>query len=128
MNSGLCRYTAQGSVDDVLNSIKNHKSLQAYHSGGATGLLAFGNGDGGGGATADMLESLRRCRATADRSGELPKVTMGGTVDEFYEDIMRKTENGATLPTWDGELVSSDPPPPHRVSILADPCHHSSFL
>lgn len=97
-------YTAQASVGDVINSIKNHKSLQAYQEGGATGLLAFGNGDGGGGATAPMIESLRRCRATADRSGELPKVKFGQSVEEFYDDIMSKTENGATLPTWDGEL------------------------
>jgi alpha-mannosidase len=97
-------YTAQASVGDVINSIKNHKSLQAYQDGGATGLLAFGNGDGGGGATAPMLESLRRCRATANRSGELPKVRMGDSVEEFYTDIMAKTDNGANLPTWDGEL------------------------
>lgn len=67
-------------------------------------MLAFGNGDGGGGATAPMLESLRRCRAVADRSSELPRVTIGASVEEFYEDILKKTENGATLPTWDGEL------------------------
>lgn len=47
-----------------------------------------------------MLENLRRCRAVAIRSGELPKVTMGQTVDGFYEDILKKTENGKTLPTW----------------------------
>ncbi|SGY50301.1 BQ5605_C001g00869 [Microbotryum silenes-dioicae] len=94
-------YTAQASVDDVRNSINNHKSLQ---SGAATGLLAFGNGDGGGGPLSHMLENLRRCRAVADHSGELPKVTMGKTVDLFYEDILNKSEGGATLPTWNGEL------------------------
>lgn len=47
-----------------------------------------------------MIENLRRCRAVANRSGELPKVTMGQSVERFYEDILAKTDNGATLPTW----------------------------
>ncbi|KAM0747907.1 alpha-mannosidase [Meredithblackwellia eburnea MCA 4105] len=94
-------YTAQASVDDVRNSLNNHKSLQ---SGAANALLAFGNGDGGGGPLAPMIENLRRCRAVANHSGELPKVTMGQSVDLFYEDILKKTENGKTLPTWNGEL------------------------
>lgn len=47
-----------------------------------------------------MLENLRRCRAVANCSGELPKVTMGQTVEGFYEDILAKTEKGKTLPTW----------------------------
>lgn len=62
--------------------------------------LAFGNGDGGGGPLAPMLENLRRCRAIADEHGEIPKVTMGHTVDQFYEDILKKTNNGETLATW----------------------------
>lgn len=96
----LDSYTAQASVDDVRNSINNHKSLQ---SGAATGLLAFGNGDGGGGPLAPMLENLRRCRAVAEQSpGELPKVTMGQSVEMFFEDILSKTEGGKTLPTWNG--------------------------
>ncbi|ORY82383.1 family 38 glycoside hydrolase [Leucosporidium creatinivorum] len=95
-------YTAQASVTDVRNSINNHKSLQ---SGAATGLLAFGNGDGGGGPLAPMLENLRRCRAVAEQSpGEIPKVTMGQSVEGFFEDILKKTEGGKTLPSWNGEL------------------------
>lgn len=95
----MCRYTAQASVDDVRRSIDNHRSLQ---SGAATALLAFGNGDGGGGPLAPMLENLRRCRAVANHSGELPKVTMGQSVELFYEDILKKTDGGATLPSWNG--------------------------
>ncbi|KAK4701933.1 alpha-mannosidase, partial [Phenoliferia sp. Uapishka_3] len=94
-------YTAQASVEDIRNSLNNHKSLQ---SGAASSLLAFGNGDGGGGPLAPMLENLRRCRAVANHSGELPKVTMGQSVEGFYEDILKKTDNGETLPTWNGEL------------------------
>ncbi|BGP14223.1 hypothetical protein JCM10213_005885 [Rhodosporidiobolus nylandii] len=98
-------YTAQATVGDVLNTQRNHKSLQ---SGAATGLLTFGNGDGGGGPLAPMLETLRRCRAISENvtqgGGELPKVQMGNSVDDFYEDLLRKTEGGKTLPTWTGEL------------------------
>lgn len=50
-----------------------------------------------------MLENLRRCRAVADQSpGELPKVTMGQSVELFFEDILKKTDGGKTLPTWNG--------------------------
>ncbi|GAA5936917.1 hypothetical protein JCM1841_001406 [Sporobolomyces salmonicolor] len=93
-------YTAQASVDDVLNTWRNHKSLQAS----PTGLLTFGNGDGGGGPLAPMLENLRRCRAVAEQSGEIPKVHMGTSVDEFYQDLLDRTDGGKTLPTWTGEL------------------------
>ncbi|GAA5976513.1 hypothetical protein JCM11641_001325 [Rhodosporidiobolus odoratus] len=98
-------YTAQASVSDVLNTTKNHKSLQ---SGAATGLLTFGNGDGGGGPLAPMLENLRRCRAVSENlqvgGAELPKVQMGNSVDDFYEDVLKKTEGGKRLPTWTSEL------------------------
>ncbi|BGP23098.1 Glycoside hydrolase, 38 vacuolar alpha mannosidase [Rhodotorula toruloides] len=97
-------YTAQASVDDVLNTWRNHKSLQSH----PTGLMTFGNGDGGGGPLAPMLENLRRCRAVANNAelggGEIPKVHMGVGVDEFYADLVRRTEGAEKLPVWVGEL------------------------
>ncbi|GAA5949430.1 hypothetical protein JCM3765_003406 [Sporobolomyces pararoseus] len=93
-------YTASASVDDVLNTWRGHKSLQAS----PTGLLTFGNGDGGGGPLAPMLENLRRCRAVANEAGEIPKVKMGTSVDEFYDNLVETTDNGKKLPTWSGEL------------------------
>jgi alpha-mannosidase len=39
--------------------------------------LVFGNGDGGGGPLAQMLEKLRRCRGVSDTIGRLPKIKMG---------------------------------------------------
>ncbi|GAA5929068.1 alpha-mannosidase [Sporobolomyces koalae] len=93
-------YTAAASVDDVLNTWRGHKSLQASPAG----LLTFGNGDGGGGPLAPMLENLRRCRAVANEAGEIPKVKMGTSVDEFYDNLVKTTDNGAKLPTWSGEL------------------------
>lgn len=89
----------------MLNTFRNHKSLQ---SGAQTGLLTYGNGDGGGGPLAPMLENLRRCRAVSNDAnqggGELPKVHMGATVEQFYEDLLRKSDGGKALPTWTGEL------------------------
>ncbi|GAA5842560.1 hypothetical protein JCM5353_008469, partial [Sporobolomyces roseus] len=93
-------YTAQASVDDVLNTWRGHKSLQASPAG----LLTFGNGDGGGGPLAPMLENLRRCRAVANENGEIPKVKMGNSVDQFYDNLVKTTDNGKKLPTWSGEL------------------------
>ncbi|GAA5820018.1 hypothetical protein JCM10212_006157 [Sporobolomyces blumeae] len=93
-------YTAAGSVDDVLNTWRGHKSLQAS----STGLLTFGNGDGGGGPLAPMMENLRRCRAVANHHGEIPKVQMGKSVDEFYDHLVDETDRGEKLATWSGEL------------------------
>ncbi|KAG8964143.1 Glycoside hydrolase, 38 vacuolar alpha mannosidase [Tulasnella sp. 408] len=84
-------YTAQATVQDNLESSD-------------TGLLAFGNGDGGGGPLNKMLENLRRIRATANEHRELPVVSMGESVDDFYDDIHKHTEEGKTLPVWRGEL------------------------
>jgi alpha-mannosidase len=50
-------YTAQASVGDVNKGVTNHKNLESS----ASALLVFGNGDGGGGPLAKMLENVRRC-------------------------------------------------------------------
>ncbi|KAG9021627.1 Glycoside hydrolase, 38 vacuolar alpha mannosidase, partial [Tulasnella sp. JGI-2019a] len=88
------------STADVRRAIWNHRNLESSD----TGLLAFGNGDGGGGPLNKMLENLRRIRATANENRELPIVHMGNSVDEFFEDIHETTEEGKRLPTWHGEL------------------------
>lgn len=99
-------YTAQASVEDVINSIKNHKSLQ---SGASNALLAYGNGDGGGGPLSAMNENLRRCRAVAEKSGELPKVTCGQSVELFFEDILKNSDEGKDLPNWNGGKFCRSP-------------------
>jgi len=93
-------YTAQASVGEIRKAVTNNKSLAACESS----LMAYGNGDGGGGPLAFMLENLRRVRAAANKSGELPKVTSGKNVTDFFDDILVRTEGGKTLPTWTGEL------------------------
>ncbi|KAJ8597089.1 hypothetical protein M405DRAFT_836693 [Rhizopogon salebrosus TDB-379] len=60
----------------------------------------FGNGDGGGGALAKILENLRRIRAASNEHRELPSVSMGSTVQEFFEDIEKDSKEGTTLPVW----------------------------
>ena len=59
-------------------------------------LYAYGWGDGGGGPTTEMLETLRR----AADCEEMPKVQLS-TVGEFTRVLHREA---AHLPTWDGEL------------------------
>ncbi|KAF9235409.1 glycoside hydrolase family 38 protein [Melanogaster broomeanus] len=93
-------YTAQANVGDVNKGITNHKNLESND----TALLVFGNGDGGGGALPKMLENLRRIRAVANTHRELPPVSMGSTVEKFFEDIERESKEGSTLPVWRGEL------------------------
>ncbi|KAG8932448.1 Glycoside hydrolase, 38 vacuolar alpha mannosidase [Tulasnella sp. 418] len=93
-------YNAQATVGDVRRGIWNHKNLES----GDTALLPFGNGDGGGGPLNRMLESLRRIRAVANENHEIPVVTVGVTVEDFYQDIHETTNEGSDLPVWHGEL------------------------
>ena len=82
-----------------------------------TSLLVFGNGDGGGGPLAKMLENvspailakipvliaveqLRRIRATSNKSRDLPPVNMGHSVDEFFDVLAKDSNAGAKLPNW----------------------------
>ncbi len=59
-------------------------------------LHAFGFGDGGGGPSADMLETARRL---ADMPG-LPRYRIG-RADEFFRDLEKIR---AEAPVWNGEL------------------------
>ncbi|KAL4077552.1 glycoside hydrolase family 38 protein [Scleroderma citrinum] len=93
-------YTAQATVEDVKKGITNHKNLESSD----TALLVFGNGDGGGGALPKMLENLRRIRAVTNNHRELPPVSMGSTVEQFFKNIERESKEGSTLPVWRGEL------------------------
>jgi alpha-mannosidase len=94
-------YTAQANVGDLIRSLTQHKNLGED----TTSLLVFGNGDGGGGPIAQMLEKLRRCRGVSDTIGRLPKIKMGSTVDEFFEKVEKNSNYGENLTSWHGELV-----------------------
>lgn len=47
---------------------------------------------------------LRRIRAAADASRELPVVDMGHSIDDFFHDVENKSKHGKELPAWHGEL------------------------
>ncbi|KAL0956195.1 hypothetical protein HGRIS_002352 [Hohenbuehelia grisea] len=93
-------YTAQATTGDVNKGVTNHKNLESSD----TSLLVFGNGDGGGGPLAKMLENLRRIRAATNNHREVPPVNMGHSVDEFFDKLTCSTASGKTLPNWHGEL------------------------
>ncbi|KAI0248419.1 glycoside hydrolase family 38 protein [Lactifluus subvellereus] len=93
-------YNAQATAGDIKKALTNHKNLESS----SASLLVFGNGDGGGGPLAKMLENLRRLRGTANTSRELPVVHMGPSVDEFFDHLKTSSDAGRKLPNWRGEL------------------------
>ncbi|KAL9104493.1 MAG: hypothetical protein Q9163_000586 [Psora crenata] len=93
-------YTAEAHFGDVNRSLSQNKSMDQD----PRGLLVFGKGDGGGGPTWEHLEKLRRCRGMSDTTGLLPRVKMGDSVDDFYDKLEKKAEQGTNFVTWYGEL------------------------
>jgi alpha-mannosidase len=69
-------YNGEATVAELRRSVRDYKDHQ--HS--RTSLLVFGHGDGGGGPTRAMLETLRRAR---DLQG-LPRTTQR-TSEEFFD-------------------------------------------
>ena len=93
-------YTAEAHFGDVKRSVTQHKSMDQDPSS----LLVFGKGDGGGGPTWEHLEKLRRCRGLSDKTGLLPRVHMGDSVDDFYDRLEEAARSGTEFTTWFGEL------------------------
>ena len=93
-------YTADAHFGDVSRSLSQNKSMDQD----ATAVLAFGKGDGGGGPTWEHLEKLRRCRGMSDTTGLLPRVKMGDSVEDFFDQLEKKAVNGTKFVTWYGEL------------------------
>ena len=93
-------YTAEAHFGDVKRSITQHKSMDQD----PTSLLLFGKGDGGGGPTWEHIEKLRRCRGISDNKGRLPRVKMGDSVEDFFDRLETKVNEGTKLVTWYGEL------------------------
>ncbi|NMA83389.1 MAG: alpha-mannosidase [Epulopiscium sp.] len=63
-------------------------------------LVAFGYGDGGGGATYEMLEMGRRLSKGIQGS---PTVKMG-KVKDYFKRLEARVKNNKKLPKWTGEL------------------------
>jgi alpha-mannosidase len=85
-------YNSDASVNEILYAQREFKD----HESSGTSLLVYGYGDGGGGPTRAMLETLRRAR---DLQG-LPR-TRTATSDEFFEAL--EAEEGER-PVVVGEL------------------------
>jgi alpha-mannosidase len=85
-------YNSEVSVPELRRVVRDYKD----HDQGATSLLVFGHGDGGGGPTKDMLETLRRA---SDLQG-LPRTRMA-TSDEFFSALEAEP---ADRPVVVGEL------------------------
>ncbi len=85
-------YNATVELAELRRSASHYKD----HDRSNRSLLVFGFGDGGGGPTPDMLETLRR---VSDLQG-VPRTTMA-TSDEFFDALAADAEE---LPTVVGEL------------------------
>ena len=85
-------YNATAEVAELRRSVRDYKDHDRSHRS----LLVFGYGDGGGGPTPDMLETLRRAR---DLQG-LPRTTIT-TSDEFFTALEADARD---LPAILGEL------------------------
>jgi alpha-mannosidase len=85
-------YNATAEVAELRRSVRDYKDHDRSHRS----LLVFGYGDGGGGPTPDMLETLRRAR---DLQG-LPRTTIT-TSDEFFTALETDARD---LPAILGEL------------------------
>jgi hypothetical protein len=43
---------------------------------------------------------LRRIKSTTNTHRELPPINMGHSVDEFFKDIEKSSDEGKLLPNW----------------------------
>jgi alpha-mannosidase len=93
-------YCSTAEFGDVKRSVSQHKSMDQDN----TSLLVFGKGDGGGGPTFEHLEKLRRCRGISDTVGLLPRLKMGNSVEDFFDQLEKKAADGTQFVTWYGEL------------------------
>ncbi|MES1246911.1 MAG: glycoside hydrolase family 38 C-terminal domain-containing protein, partial [Actinomycetota bacterium] len=85
-------YNSAADVDELLKTAREYKNLDQSH----VSLLVFGWGDGGGGPTREMLETLVRAR---DLQG-LPRTRMAAP-SELFEALEAEP---ATRPVLTGEL------------------------
>ena len=85
-------YNSDVTVSELLKTVRDYRD----HDHARTSLLVFGFGDGGGGPTRDMLETLRRAR---DLQG-LPR-TAQRTSEEFFDALEAE---GGDRPVVSGEL------------------------
>ena len=88
-------YNARVVADEMVFTEHNFKE----HGWSDWSLMPYGHGNGGGGPTREMVERGRRMR---DLDGT-PQVRFG-TTDDFFDQVEAEIAEGATAPTWRGEL------------------------
>ncbi len=86
------RYNSDLSARDLAHAERNYRD----HGRGATSLVPFGHGDGGGGPTREMLAAAQRA---ANLEGS-PKVRIGSAASFFAQ----AEAEYKPLPVWVGEL------------------------
>ncbi|TPX37190.1 hypothetical protein SmJEL517_g00997 [Synchytrium microbalum] len=91
--SPMDTYNAQCTVKDVVFGVGNNKDKEYSTSS----LMLFGNGDGGGGPLAPMIERTRRLAQIAG----LPATVKFSDANEFYEELNATSRD---LVEWKGEL------------------------
>jgi alpha-mannosidase len=85
-------YNAQATAKELYKSVADYQQRSvSKHS-----LLVYGNGDGGGGPTREMIERLDKLKNTAD----FPQVEFRDP-SKFFGDLKPTSHN---LPVWVGEL------------------------
>ena len=88
---GLGLYNGDLSAKGVRQSLDYFKNK----ANGDPLLYLYGHGDGGGGVTKEMLESLTRL----DKVPMLPEITIG-TVKQYFDELDKEKD----YPVWAGEL------------------------
>lgn len=95
-NKFFTTYTGQIQADTVMGAWRRYQNKDLNKDV----LIAFGWGDGGGGATIKMLENARRL---AKGIPGAPKITMGKSL-EYFKRLEERTKDNKKLPKWVGEL------------------------
>jgi alpha-mannosidase len=85
-------YSGEADIAEIRRGVRDYKD----HDRSCTSYLLFGHGDGGGGPTKGMLETLRRAR---DLQG-VPRTTHRSS-EEFFTELEREA---ADFPVLVGEL------------------------
>lgn len=91
-------YTAMVTPPQVLATWTHFKQKDWGQNGQVPPMLmAYGYGDGGGGPTSEMLETIR----SLDSFPAMPRIRTS-TVAEFFHQL--EASSGGHLPSWNGEL------------------------
>lgn len=101
-NSGPSNKTASTTYNGIIGPSQVLGAWERYQQKELNNevLLCFGYGDGGGGATKEMLENEKRLNKGLPGC---PKVKLGKALD-FFESLEKKAESSKRFPKWVGEL------------------------